>query len=226
MRLRRTAAGGIAAVLALASCSSSGGGSAGSSLLEATTSSEMTTTTTVVASTTSTVPPPTTTTVVADATTADPKALAQQLQAVLDRYEALIVRSRSDPNLPFTDQQLIDDLQAVATNEFLGLFWIPKWQAHRDEGTAARPGPMGFQRVLVNSVVPVDGANVKLGYCFFDDGVTYRPTDGAVIDGRSYIDRGSVQMVKGDGEWRLNDFKSESYVPSSENPCEGEAVAP
>ena len=110
MRLRRTAAGGIAVLLVLAGCSSSGGGEARSSLpastttsglATTTTTSAVATTTTVVATTTTEVAPATTTTtVVADATAADPKVLAQQLQAVLDRYEVLIMRSRSDPNLP------------------------------------------------------------------------------------------------------------------------------
>ena len=67
---------------------------------------------------TMTAPPATTTTVVADATTADPKVLAQQLQAVLDRYESLVMRSRSNPELPFTDSELISELQTVATTDF------------------------------------------------------------------------------------------------------------
>src|SRR5829696_5746090 len=155
MQLRRTAAWGIVVVLALGACSSSGGGSAASSVPETTTTTPRavaTTTTTVAVPTTTstTVPPTTTTTVVADATTADPKVLAQQLQAVLDRYETLIMQSRSDPERPFTDQQLIDDLREVATVEFLGLFWVPKWQTHRDDGTAVRAGPNGTRRILVN----------------------------------------------------------------------------
>src|SRR5436189_5839269 len=175
MRLRRTAAGAIV-VLVLAGCGSGGGNAAVTTLAETTTTTEAPTTTSVVATTTTVAPatteapPAATTTVVQDATTADPKVLARQLQAVLDRYEALVMRSRSDPNLPFTDEGLISDLRKVATGDFLGVFWVPKWQAARDDGLAAGPGPAGDRRVLVNSVDVVDGGAVTVGYCYYDDG--------------------------------------------------------
>jgi hypothetical protein len=183
-------------------------------------------TTITVPPSTTTVPATTTTTVVADATTADPELLARQLQTVLDRYESLVMRSRSNPELPFTDSELISELQTVATTDFVGLFWVPKWQQARDAGTAARPGARGSLRVLLTSLNVEDAADIAVKYCYYDDGVTFRFADGSILDGAPYVDRGVVTFVRPGSAWLINDFSSSSFDPSSANPCPQEAVAP
>ncbi len=103
------------------------------------------TTTTTVAPTT--LPATTTTTAVADATTADPQVLARQLQSVLDRYAELYVASRTDPDRPFTDAQLIADFEEIATDEYIGLELVPTWGRFRDDRSVVRFGPSGTSRV-------------------------------------------------------------------------------
>jgi hypothetical protein len=163
--------------------------------------------------------------VVADATTADPNVLAQQLQAVLDRYESLVMRSRTNPELPFTDEELLSELQTVATTDFLGLFWVPKWQLAKDAGTAAKPGPRGELRVLLTSLNVQDDEHVTVQYCYYDDGLTVRVDDGSVVDGDAYLDRGTVRFVRSTGAWLVNDFSSSSFVRSASNPCPQESIA-
>src|SRR5207248_4103344 len=105
------------------------------------------------------------------------------------------------------------------------VFWVPKWQHARDEGLAAHPGPEGDRRVLVNSVDVVDRAAATIGYCFYDDAVTYRVADQEVVDDIAYVSRGSIRMELRDNAWRVGDLRSDSYTPSASNPCDAEAVA-
>ncbi len=164
------------AILALAGCSSSGGGSAGSSLPATTTTvSAVTTTTTVVATTAA--PTTTTSTVVQDATKADPKVLAQQLQAVLDRFRSLYVQSRTDPNLPFESQELQDELLTVVTRDYLGLSLIPAWEDYRSKGTTVRNGPSGPIRDYLTKVTAASAERVEAEYCNYDDGTTIEASD-------------------------------------------------
>jgi hypothetical protein len=232
MRLRRTAAGAGIVALALAGCSSSGGGSTASSL------PEPTTTTAVAVTTTTSDPPPTTTlastttsttTVVVDATTADPKVLAQQLQQVLDRYEALIMQSRSDPNAPFTDEQLISDLREVATVEHLGLFWIPKWQADQADGTAVSSSDNGHRGLLLTSIAAIRGDAVTGSYCYFDDAITYRVSDRTIVNDAVALNYGSVDLINEAGHWLVADVRRTSTAqaePTSTSPCLAQALAP
>jgi hypothetical protein len=161
---------------------------------------------------------------VADATTVDPKVLAQQLQAVLDRYESLVMRSRSNPELPFTDSQLISDLQSVATTDFLGLFWVPKWDQDRDEGTATHSAASGMSRILVTKVAVDSPSRVVAKYCFFDNGVTYNYLSGAVVDDLTYVDRGAIALVTDGVNWKVDNVSRSSYEKTSENSCPTEAV--
>ena len=208
MRLRRTAAGGIAVLLGLASCSSGGGearstlpaSTTTSGLATTTTASAVATTTTVVATTTTEVVPPTTS-VVTDATAADPKVLAQQLQAVLDRYVGLyravadairICRSPTSSSSMTCARWRRDD--------FLGLFLIPKWQQYRDEGTAFETGPAGPAPTSSSTGRPSRtrpsrrAAYLRLRRRQSRIG---SPT-AAVVDDATYVDRGSVEFVLSD----------------------------
>jgi hypothetical protein len=181
-------------------------------------------TTTVPATTT--VPPTTTTTVIADATTADPKVLAHQLQAVLDRYIDLYMVSRSDPNRPFTDQALIDSFRDVATVDFIGTFLVPKWTQYRDEGTAARRGPARVRALVATSVSVVGRDEVQSGVCGFDDGVTYGAADGVIVDDSIAVQHGAVRFLERDGGWRIDQISLSSTAPadsSSQDVCESEA---
>jgi hypothetical protein len=183
-------------------------------------------TTTTIAPTT-TLPTTTTTTVVADATTADPHVLAQQLQSVLDRYESLVMRSRSNPDLPFTDSELINELQTVATTDFLGIFWVPKWQQDRDDGTAVRPSAHGHRGLLLTSVIPASGG-VTGTYCFFDDSITYRVSDGSTVNADVSISRGTVRLVYATGQWKIDDVRRSASATTTSvgNSCLNESLAP
>jgi hypothetical protein len=184
----------------------------------------MSTTTTIAPATTM---PPTTTSVVADATTADPNVLAQQLQAVLDRYESLVMRSRSNPELPFTDEELLSELQTVATTDFLGLFWVPKWQQDREDGTAVRESAKGHRGLLLTSVVP-SAAVVTGTYCFFDDSVTYRVADGDTVNDDVSVSHGTIRLVYSGDLWKIDDVRrsTSASASSTRNPCPSEALAP
>jgi hypothetical protein len=177
-----------------------------------------------VPATTTTLPATTTTTAVVDATAADPKVLAQQLQAVLDRYESLVMRSRSNPELPFTDSQLISELQSVATTDFLSLFWVPKWDQDRDEGTATHAAPSGMSRILVTKVAVDSPSRVVAEYCFFDNGITYNYTNGVVVDDLTYVDHGAIDLVSDGANWKVDNVTRSSYEKTSENSCSTQAV--
>jgi hypothetical protein len=237
MRLRRTAALCIIAGALVAGCGPNASTSPPIASLATTTTMSATTTIAAVPSTTTmsptttiavatTMPPTTTTSAMADATTADPTVLAQQLQAVLDRYESLVMRSRSNPELPFTDAELLSELQTVATTDFLGLFWVPKWQQDRDDGTATRSAPSGMSRILVTRVVVGSASKVLATYCFFDNGVTYDYSNGAILDELTYVDRGAIDIVADAGTWKIDGVARSVYQKSSENPCLAEAVVP
>ena len=168
-------------LLGLASCSSGGGearstlpaSTTTSGLATTTTTSAVATTTTVVATTTTDVVPPTTTAVAGDATAADPKVLAQQLQAVLDRFRDLYVQSRLDPNLPFGSQGFLDQVLLVVTPDYYGLSLIPAWQGYQEQATSVRNGPSGPVQDYVTQVTPVGPDSVSVEFCNYDDGVTY-----------------------------------------------------
>jgi hypothetical protein len=170
--------------------------------------------------------PPTTTSVVADATTADPNVLAQQLQAVLDRYVDLYTLSRSDPNRPFTDQALLDSIRDVATVDFIGTFLVPKWTQYRIEGTAARRGPTAVRALVETSLSVVGPDEVQTVFCGFDDGVTFRATDGTVVDDTIVVQHGTIRFLEGDAHWRIDQLSLSSTEPadsSSQIRCQDES---
>ena len=109
--------------------------------------------------------------------------------------------------------------------DFLGVFWVPKWQQARDAGTAAREGTQGPLRVMVTSISVEDDAHVTVKYCYYDDGVTFRFADGSVLDAAPYLDRGSVRFLRAGNSWVIDDFSSGSFAPSADNPCPQEAIA-
>jgi hypothetical protein len=179
-------------------------------------------TTTIIAPTT-TLPATTTTTLVADATTADPHVLAQQLQSVLDRYIDLYMLSRSDPNRPFTDQALVDSLRQVATVDFIGTFLVPKWTEYRDEGTVSKRGATSARRMVAESVDIVSSTDVQSDICGFDNGVTYRAADGAVVDDGVFAERLTGKFVLEDGTWKIDqlDRRDVHSIPAtSTSPCD------
>jgi hypothetical protein len=228
MRLRRTAAGGIVVALALAGCGSGGGGSTGSSVPETTTASAVATTTTVVATTTSTAPAPTTTTVVADATAADPKVLAEQLQAVLDRFRSLYAESRTDPALPFESQELQDEFLRVVTRDFYSLNLLPRWSSFRNDGVAVRDGPGGPVRSYITSTLPLGPGEVVGEYCTLDDSVTYAVADGSVTDDHVVLYRARASFTSANGAWFLaatDQLSEEPVTGSDSSTCRSEAIS-
>jgi ABC-type transport system substrate-binding protein len=227
MRLRRTAAGVVVGAAVLAGCGSSGARPVATAGLPATT----TTSTTVPATTTpttvpTTLPPTTTTTVVADATTADPQVLAQQLQAVLDRYQALYLTSRTDPSLPFTDQALLDGFLEVATHDFVGVDLLPMWSTFRGDATAVRNGPSGPGQFYLTDVEPVQPDRVAVRYCIFDDGVTYSLTTGEVLNDLTEVSTGTGEFIMTGGHWLVTKLQgtSEGVPAGTPNPCPGQSV--
>jgi hypothetical protein len=158
----------------------------------------------------------TTTTVVADATTADPAILAQQLQAVLDRYRALYSRSRANPELPFTDQDFVDKMLAVVTRDFYGVSLLPSWTAYRNEQSAVRPGPSGDLKSAITDVSVIDRSRAVASYCTYDDSVTYSLADGSVLDDSRVIFHAIGAFVRSDSAWLLDhvDVKSQETSPS------------
>jgi hypothetical protein len=170
---------------------------------------------------TTTVPPTTTTTVITDATTADPKVLAGQLQAVLDRYEQLYLASRTDPERPFTDDKLIADFLDV-TDKDLAAKTLLRWQRYREDGIAVRLGPTtdpGPYITAVNAMTPTQAMGQ---YCLYDDAVTYAVATGNVSDDKVLIVHGSLEFNLKDGRWKVagDDVAGTTEVPSgTENPC-------
>jgi hypothetical protein len=230
MQLRRTAAGVVLGVAALAGCGSSGARSAPDTpALDTTTTSPVTTTpaptTTTVVPTT--LPATTTTTAVADATTADAQVLARQLQSVLDRYQELYVASRTDPNRPFTDAQLIADFQEIATNEYIGIELVPVWSGFREDGSSARVGPSGTPHYVATEIVATGADSARVTYCVFDDGVTFDQPSGRAINDSAEIVHDSVDLRFDEGRWRLAKtahVNSETAKPGVANPCLAEAL--
>jgi hypothetical protein len=164
--------------------------------------------------------------VVADATTADPKILAQQLQAVLDHYIDLYMVSRTDPNRPFTDEALLGSVREVATVDFIGTFLVPKWTQYRNDGTAARRGPAQVKALVATSVFVVGHDEVQTGVCGFDDGVTYRVIDGAVVDDSVALQHGTVRFLERNGHWLIDEISlssTQAADASAQRTCESEA---
>jgi hypothetical protein len=171
-------------------------------------------------------PPTTTTSAVADATTADPNVLAQQLQAVLDRYVALYSESRTDPNRSFTDETLIDSFRQVATEDFIGTFLILKWTEYRDSGISARRGPARGRTLVATSLAVVSASEVQAAFCDFDDGVTYRAADGTVVDDSVVLQYGTVRFLERQGLWLIDQISlssTESVEASSQTLCGSES---
>ncbi|HKA03823.1 MAG TPA: hypothetical protein VKD67_05820 [Acidimicrobiales bacterium] len=184
-------------------------------------------TTTPTAPPTTAAPATTTTAPITDATTADPKALAAQLQAVLDRYQELYLESRSDPERPFTDEKLIADFREVAQQHELArlLQW---WNEKRAEGSASRPGPTpdpGPYLTVLTNVAPTE---VTATYCIFDDWVSYVKTTGAVLDDSVAVTHGVVTFVEAGSGWMISAKRAASAdeVPAgSPNPCPAERIS-
>jgi hypothetical protein len=180
-----------------------------------------------VPATTTTLPATTTTTAVVDATTADPKVLAQQLQAVLDRYRDLYAQSRANPGLPFTDQSFVSKMLGVVTHEFYGVSLLPAWTAYRNENQAVRDGASGPLRSLVTAVEPLDGEHVTVWYCTYDDSVTYSLADGTVIDDSIVVQRATGTFVNRDASWVLDHVALDASDDRSRDPnaCRSEAAS-
>jgi hypothetical protein len=160
-------------------------------------------TTTTIAPTT-TLPATTTTTVVADATTADPHVLAQQLQSVLDRYRTLYSESRANPELPFTDETFVQKMLDVVTHEYYGVSLIPAWTQYRSDKQAVRDGPSGQLKSVVTAILPLDDAHVEGQYCTYDDSVTYSLVDSSIVDESIIVQRATGTFVRDNATWRLD----------------------
>jgi hypothetical protein len=230
MRRSITAGSLVVVALAAAGCGSGGGTESAPTTTPPAVTAVATTpapTTTTSAPSTTTAPTTTTTAPITDATTADSKALAAQLQTVLDRYDELSVESLLDPDRPFVDQQFIDDFRLVAQTDVLaGL--LQRWQQLRSEGVAAKLGPSGGHRQLLTTVTPVSVDSVSATYCMYDDGITYERATGNVVDDSIALRRGSVDFAEQGGRWTIaykqttDERRLESGAP---NPCLGERVA-
>ena len=183
----------------------------------------MTTTTRPVTTTRppTTVPRTTTTSVITDATKADRKALTSQLQAVVDRYQALYLLSRSDPNRPFTDPKLINEFSQVASEDVIARL-IQSWQRFRAEGSAARLGPSKQARFFLAPAAVSSARRVTTTYCLLDDAVLYRFSDGAVLDGNAFVARGEFDFELSASGWHISDYRKSGRVEipaGSTNPC-------
>jgi hypothetical protein len=228
MRRSITAVASVVVALAAVGCSGGGGGS---SLASTTTTPVVTTapaaTTTEAPSTTAAPTTTTTTALITDATTADPKALAAQLQAVLDRYQALYIASRTDPERPFTDQKLIDDLHEVAEQAELASL-VQWWNQKRAEGSAARAGTSVDPGPYLSGLTRISASSVTATYCLFDDRVSYVKATGQVLDDSVAITRGVITFDAQDGSWLIRTkeaVSAERAAASSPNPCPNERVS-
>ena len=224
MRRSITAVTSVVVALAAAGCAGGGGGTT----LASTTTTPVVTTvpaaTTTEAPSTTAAPTTTTTALITDATTADPKALAAQLQAVLDRYQELYIASRTDPERPFTDQKLIDDFHEVAEqHELANLVQI--WGQFRNDGSAVHSGPTPEAGGLLTGVSYVSPQNVGMTYCFYDDAVTYKLSSGEVLDDTVEVSHGVVDFHYTDKTWKITRFDTADFyeaVPPRLNPCPNE----
>ncbi len=176
---------------------------------------------------TTTAPTTTTTALVTDATTADPKALAAQLQTVLDRYQALYEASRTDPERPFTDEKLIADFREVAQqSELASLLQI--WQAIWKDGSAVRPGPSGGSRAFLTAIQSVERHVVQTTFCIYDDAVTYAVASGEVLGDSTVVKHGVVTFSNEGQAWkiaRMEPVDSVDVLAVSPNPCMTERIS-
>jgi len=226
MRRSITAVASVVVAFAAVGCSGSGGGS---SLASTTTTPVVTTappaTTTEAPSTT---PAATTTTaLITDATAADSKVLASQLQAVLDRYQKLYEQARTDPERPFSDQKLIDDFREVAEKDELASL-VQLWQAFRHDNSAVRPGPSGSSKLALTGLSHADPTSVQGTFCIYDDSVTYSKASGDVVDDSTVVSRGVVVFGNDGRTWRVSrlDPVDATDVPGgSANPCASEQIS-
>ena len=227
MRRSITAVASVVVAFAAVGCSGSGGGS---SLASTTTTPVVTTApaaTTTEAPSTTAVPAPTTTTTAAlitDATTADPKALAAQLQAVFDRYQVLYQASRTNPERPFTDETLIDNFHQVAEQAELASL-VEVWQGFRNDGSAVRSGPTPEAGGLLTAQSSVEAEHVGMTFCFYDDAVTYNFATGDVLDDSVVVSHGVIAFAHTGEGWKISTFDtadSTELAPGAPNPCPGE----
>jgi hypothetical protein len=193
----------------------------------ATTAPAVTTTTRPVTTTRppTTVPRTTTTAVITDATKADRRALTAQLQAVVDRYQALYLLSRSSPHRPFDNAQLVDAFSQIASRDVLARL-IQNWQQFRAQDSAARLGPSKQTRLYITNVDPGGPLRVVATYCGFDDAILYRVSDGAVLDNKAYIGRGQFDFELKTGRWMVTGLHVSGNVEvpvAAQNPCPTEA---
>jgi hypothetical protein len=220
-------------VVALAAMACGGGGKGGSSSVSSTTPAPPVTT--VPAATTTTEEPPTsaapttttTTTLITDATTADPKALAAQLQAVLDRYQELYIASRTDPERPFTDEKLIADFREVAEQDELASL-VEWWSQKRNEGSAARPGPTPNPGPYITALASVAPTTITASYCVFDDRVSYVKATGEILDDSAALTHGVVTFEALEGRWLIRNketVSADEVPPGSANPCPRERTS-
>jgi hypothetical protein len=190
-----------------------------------TTTSRAATTTSLVATTTST-STSSTTVPVPDATTADPKALASHLQAVLDRFQALFMESRSDPNRPLQDAALYAEFRKVAGKDVLaGL--VQRWQEFEADGTAVRSGTSIAPGPFLTTIVPTSTTTVSGRYCAYDDAITYMTSSGNVLSDRTVVAHGDASFTFSSGAWlivRLTQDTRETVASGSVNSCLTERI--
>jgi hypothetical protein len=121
----------------------------------------------------------------------------------------------------------LDQFRATATDDFIGTFLIPKWSQYRDEGSAAKPGPSSSRRIVLTGAVPVSADEVSAPFCAFDDGVSYRYSDGTVLDDEIVVEHGDLGFSLVGGVWLLaaiHQKQSTTVASDSTNPCQVEAV--
>jgi hypothetical protein len=77
--------------------------------------------------------------------------------------------------------------------------------------------------VLGDLAVPAAG-EADASFCAFDDGITFRLSDGTALDDEVVLEHGTVRFALQSGRWLVVDIAqsdSSSVSPGTPNPCDG-----
>jgi hypothetical protein len=144
---------------------------------------------------------------------------------VVDRYQALYLLSRSDPNRPFADPKLIEEFSQVASEDVIARL-IQSWQRFRADGSAVRAGPSEPTSLVITGLFDVSPHSVSGTTCIFDNAITFAAATGEVRDRRVGVDRGQVGFSLVSGRWQVSRDElqdSQIVAPGAANPCHGPA---
>jgi len=127
--------------------------------------------------------------------TTTPEDLRLEIESVLNESRAAAIEAVTEPVGSLTDEQvlLFDEEGLAARMRFIDRIV--------DAGQAVRPGPLGIDEIVLESVVMIDEDSALVVFCLSSDSIVYDTATGEVVDDAPESVRNSGVFSRVEGRW-------------------------